>query len=125
MALELFKVGNTDYTNNIINGTFNVKKNDVAGEWTDANWTDKKDPVRTRVEGSFTMKFRTLGSYEAFVADLASNKSSGLTYPCTVWCTNSLTHETGNFFLDFDAVAEQKPNLVMNYVEFELNVKEA
>lgn len=125
MALVLFKVGDTDYTNNIVMDSYDVQKNDMYVEWTDADWHDHQPMVRTRVEGSFTMKFRTLASYEAFVADLASKKETGRYYVgCRLWCNNTLTLETVGIYIDYAPVLTQRPSLQMDYLEFEVSVKE-
>lgn len=125
MALNLFLLGANDYTNNIINETYDVQKEDVYVSWTDGNFIDRREITRTRIVGKFTMRFRTLASYEAFVADLSSAKTSGGYYACTIWANNTVDSNSANLFISMSPVAHQKPNLVMDYQEFEVTVKEA
>lgn len=125
MALPLFTLDGTDYTNNIINGTYDVNQNDVYEEWTDANHVIHQHTMRTRYEGQFTMRFRTLASYEAFVADMAAHKTSGNKYTVTVWANNTLTSKEVEAFMEWHTVPTQKENLVFDYGEFSVSLKEA
>ena len=73
--LILFKVGSTDYTASILNDeTYNVKKNDEFDVWKDANRVEHRKKVRTRVAGSFNLKFRDEASYTSFLTTLAAEK---------------------------------------------------
>lgn len=125
MALPLFTLDGTDYTNNIINGTYDVSQNDVYEEWTDANHVIHQHTMRTRYEGQFTMRFRTLASYEAFVADMAAHKTAGNKYTVTVWANNTLTSKEVEAFMEWHPVPTQKENLVFDYGEFSVSLKEA
>lgn len=125
MALELFVLGGTDYTNNIINDTYDVNDNDVEETWTDGNYVEHFEVVRTRLEGRFTLRFRSLASYEAFVADYASKKQADGLCSCKLWSNKTLAHKTGNVKLTFTPVPMQKDNLVMDYKEFSVTVREA
>lgn len=125
MALQLFVLGGTDYTNNIINGTYDVNNNDVEEIWTDGNHVEHPEIVRTRLEGKFTLRFRTLASYEAFVADYTSKKQANGLCSCKLWSNKTLAHKTGNVKFTFAPVPMQKNNLVMDYQEFNVTVREA
>jgi hypothetical protein len=125
MALELFVLDGTDYTNNIINDTYDVNNNDVEETWTDGNYVEHFEVVRTRLEGRFTLRFRSLASYEAFVADYASKKQADGLCSCKLWSNKTLAHKTGNVKLTFAPVPMQKSNLVMDYHEFNVTVREA
>ena len=125
MALNLFVLNGVDYTSNILNETYDVHKNDVSEEWTDADYVDHKETVRTRIEGTFTMRFRSLVQYEAFVQKIAESKASDQTFPCVIWANNTLDSNEADLFIKFAPKAVQKANLVMDYREFEVTVKEA
>lgn len=125
MALEFFVLGGTDYTNNIINDTYDVNDNDVEETWIDGNYVEHFEVVRTRLEGRFTLRFRSLASYEAFVTDYASKKQVDGLCSCKLWSNKTLAHKTGNVKLTFTPVPMQKDNLVMDYKEFSVTVREA
>lgn len=124
MALELFKVDSTDYTNNIINESYEVQDNDVYQSWTDANFITHREKVRTKVEGKFTMRFRSLSTYQNFVTYMASKKTTGSYYPCSVYCNNTRTKKTVNLFVTWAPKAIQRPDMVMDYGEFDVTISE-
>lgn len=124
MALNLFVVGSTDYTNNIINESYDVQKTDVFETWTDANYKIHRETIRTRIEGSFTMRFLSLASYQAFVSHMAQQKTSGGYYSCTIWSNNTQESNTAELFIEWAPKAVQRPDLVMDYSEFTVNVTE-
>lgn len=105
--LGLFTVGATDYSNNILNdGSYDVWKIDITDEWTDARRRTHKNIVRTRIEGSFSMKFRNESSYQGFLAALSAVKDPEGFYVVGIKPGNGET-QTINAYIDYRAVTEQ------------------
>lgn len=121
--LNLFMVGTIDYTNNIINGSFDVSKEDVAITWTDANLVEHQDITRTRIEGTMTMLFRSEQQYLDFIAEVERNKNREGYVLCSVKPNNG-EHKTNYFKLTMRPVVEQKSSMMLQYQEFELGIRE-
>lgn len=120
----VFKIGNNDYTNNIINGTYDVSNEDVYEEWTDANLQEHRLSVRTRITGSFDMYFRTEAAYEAFLNDLSANKQDGGYWECSLLCNDTNAVQEAELFIKFRSVLGQKQNLQKEYGTFTVEVRE-
>lgn len=123
--LILFKVGTTDYTANILNDeTYNVRKDDVFDVWEDANRVEHRNIVRTRVAGSFNLKFRDEASYTSFLTTLAAAKQAEGYYSCSIYCNNTKTVENVNLFISFEPVLVQESSMQLSFKEFALEVRE-
>mgnify|MGYP003345139370 CR=1 FL=1 len=64
--MELFKIGDTDFTDYII--AYNVDAQNAYKEWEDIFYNLHRDKVKTRITGSFTMSFANdEGAFRDFV----------------------------------------------------------
>lgn len=102
----MFKVGNTDYSANVIdnNNGYKVQKNPIYTEWTDANGRDHRSVYRYRTEGTFTMLFKTMEDYDAFCQTLEANVQNDSSYPLAVFDNNSGTQVTSHFYLSYTPI---------------------
>lgn len=112
MSMIFFKIGTTDLTDYADIQNFNINKQDVFQEWTDGNWIDHRDIVRTRIAGSFQLGFKDSADWSAFLALLTSQKDEAGYYPVTTYVNNTGAAETINAFLDIQVAG--KWNLVNN-----------
>lgn len=88
----LFKIGNTDYTNYIIDGTYDVNSEEINDTYTDASEVNHFIHLRNRVKGSLEMVFATQTEYSALVTAIASAKSQNTnSWTVTVTPNNTLT----------------------------------
>ena len=55
--MELFKVGEVDFTEYIIASSYDVDQEDVYTEWRDIFYNLHRSSVRTQIAGSFTLCF--------------------------------------------------------------------
>lgn len=69
---SIFKIGSTDYSGNVVLGTYKVNQENVYNEWIDGFKVQHRDKCRTRVSGSFDMFFKTQSDYTAFLTSLSS-----------------------------------------------------
>lgn len=124
MSLNLFRVGTIDYTNKIIEGSFDIQKKDIVDSWIDANRIERRNIVRTRIEGKFNMRFLSKSAYSDFLANLQSVKTREGYYPCVVYCNNTQNSEPANLFIDFAPVLRQNESLQLSYDEFSVTIME-
>lgn len=76
----IFKVGTTDFSDNVLPGTYDIATEDVYSSWTDGFLTEHRDVCRTRIKGSFDMFFKTEAEYQNFLAKLASARQTNKSY---------------------------------------------
>lgn len=95
----LFKIGSTDLTSFENKEKHSVNKIEEYANWTDGNWIDHHEVVRTRVSGSVYLKFKKIDDYTTFKGLLTSERNANGYYPVTVWVSNTQTSETINAFL--------------------------
>lgn len=79
---------------------YGVNKVDVYQEWTDGNWIDHRDIVRTRIQGTVKLGFKSATDWNAFVSLLNATRDEAGYFPVTVWVNNTATSETIDAFLD-------------------------
>lgn len=122
--MVLFQAGNNDFSNKILRGTYNVQKKDVTFDWEDGNKVEHRDPLRTRVEGTFQMFFADFDEYNDFLTEMAKVKT-GTIYILTVYAINTNEAVVGNYFLDFAPELRQNNNLTYSPGNVTVNIREA
>lgn len=100
MNMMFFKIGSTDLSQYADIQNYNINEVDVFQSWTDGNWIDHRDVVRTRITGTVLLGFKTAASWSAFQALLASQRNAAGYYPVTLYVNNTGTTETIDAFLD-------------------------
>ena len=95
----LFKIDSTDLTAWEDKEQHSVNQEEVYASWTDGNYIDHREVVRTRISGSVVLKFKKESDFNTFKALLTSARSVNGYYPVTVWVSNLQTSETINAFL--------------------------
>ena len=98
----LFKINTTDLSTFDYNPEHKVNRTDVFESWTDGNWIEHRQLLRTRISGQVTLRFTQPTDYSAFIALLTSERTADGYYPITVWCSNTNTSETLNAFLEVE-----------------------
>lgn len=96
----LFKISSTDLTAFENRDVHQVNAVDEFQSWTDGNWIEHRDFVRTRITGSVTLKFKKEADFNTFKALLTSARNVNGYYPITVWVSNTQTSESINAFLE-------------------------
>ena len=100
MNMMFFKIGSTDLSQYADIQNYNINEADVFQSWTDGNWIDHRDMVRTRITGTVLLGFKTAASWSAFQTILASQRNAAGYYPVTLYVNNTGTTETIDAFLD-------------------------
>lgn len=99
---NLFKISTTDLTKWEDTEQHKVNRDDVFTTWTDGNWVDHREIVRTRISGTVVLGFKRETEFAAFMTLLTTARNANGYYPITVWCSNTNTSETINAFLDLE-----------------------
>lgn len=98
----LFKIGSVDYTMYIPVPKYSVNIIPKFKEWTDVNYTLHRAKTRYKVEGKFTLKFRSVEEYRSFIARLKEHTVDDGSTTATLYCNNTLATKQGQFFFDFE-----------------------
>lgn len=101
MAEIMFKVGNTDYSQNVVAENYVVRSYDQYTAWTDANGTEHRSVYRTQISGTFMMYFPDINAFNTFCADLRANKNNDTSVLCTIFDNATNANVAGNFFIEF------------------------
>ena len=103
----LFKIGNTDYTNIVVNATYKINEDEINETYEDCNHVTHYLFKRTKVSGTFDVGFKTYADYVAFVSMIQSTKSA-LTnsWSCMVTPNNNPTAKTINARITFKPTRE-------------------
>lgn len=99
---DLFKISTTDLTKWEYTEQHEVNRDDVYTTWTDGNWVEHREIVRTRITGTVVLGFKRETEFTAFMTLLTTARDVNGYYPITVWCSNTNTSETINAFLDIE-----------------------
>lgn len=101
MSDILFKIGNTDLTQWVKKAEFAASRQPVYESWTDGNWIERREYVRTRLTGTVPLSFTRAADFNAFIALLTSERNVNGYYPVTIWESNSGASETISAFLTY------------------------
>lgn len=116
----LFEVSNTDFTPFIISKSYKMNQQDSYEEWTDGNGITHRNVYRSKISGSFEMKFINRAAYGSFLSALSTVKTDGY-HTVTVFVNNTLSPQTIEAFITIE------PSMTAQYTnipEFEqFNVK--
>lgn len=119
----MFKVGQHDFSNQIIAGSYEVNAFDDVKEWVDANY--KRHPLvkKTSVKGTLNVHLRTYDDYDRFLYALKHTQNSDGTYLCEFYVNNTNEDHMSNYFLRMSP-AIIKRNGKDNFAEFVIEVEE-
>ena len=96
----LFLIGSTDLTPWEDTTRHVVNREDIFASWTDGNWIDHREIVRTRVTGTVVLRFSKEADFASFMSLMTSARDANGYYSVTVWCSNTNSVEMVNVFLD-------------------------
>lgn len=66
-----------------------VNRSEVYQSWTDGNWTERRELVRTRVQGMTTVGFSKAEDFDAFTRQMQTARQTGGFYAVTVFVNNT------------------------------------
>ena len=122
--LNLFTLGEVNYSTKIIRNSYKVNQVDEFEEWTDANYIKHRYAGRTKIKGSFEMQFIKKSEYEAFILQLSTLRQSGGTYIASVFVNNLNEVASINCYISFESGLEQTGNLQLYYPKFKVTVEQ-
>lgn len=120
----VFKINDTDFSDHVLAGSYDISEVPVYTEWTDANGRDHREVFRKRLQGSFDMYFKTVDDFEEFnEAYRLIRLDSGLT---RVMIMNNSTNqlEQKDVYLEFAPIRNRRDDWEDFYERFTVDVKE-
>ena len=124
MAMIFFQVGLTDLTPAVDVQHYDVNVNDVYTAWTDANWIEHRDKVRTRIEGRIILGYSNAASFAAAVTTIATALSANGYAACTVRTNNDGTTHSGDFFLEIQGTGRWDELNSRQWQTLEIEIRE-
>lgn len=89
MPKVFLKISDLDLTPFVDIQNHEVNKTPVYQSWTDGNWVERRELVRTRIEGETTVGFSRMADFESFTRQMSSAQQSGGYYAITVYLNNT------------------------------------
>ena len=114
----------TDYTNKVLADDYKVNKTKVEEIWSDGNVNEHRRLKRSRITGTFKMRFIHLSDYQAFIADLEAKTTTGGYVLARIFCVNTQTVESAALFIDYTPTMRQKKDLTYEVLTLDITVKE-
>lgn len=113
--IKLKKGANTlDLTRHIPLGKYEVNDADNFYEWTDSDYVVHRQITDSKAVGSFTLKFKTVADFEAFINFVESAKDSATgAINAEVYCTNKHIVKNIDCFLNYTP-ADTLPQMADN-----------
>ncbi|MBP3753597.1 MAG: hypothetical protein J6I66_01925 [Lachnospiraceae bacterium] len=121
----MFIIGETDYSDHVIAGSYKVNNVPVTEDWTDAAGVIHRQKIRDKIIGTFDMWFRTKNEYNLFLECISQNRQPNLTCSVTVEVNNAGDSYTGDFFINHETV-RNRDGAWKDYMEvFTVNIEQA
>ena len=117
----LFEVLETDFTPYIVSKSYQMNRQDSYEEWTDGNGITHRNVYRSKISGSFEMKFINRAAYGSFLAALDAVKTDGY-YPVTVYVNNTLFPETIEAFITIEPSMTAQYRNIPEFEQFTVKV---
>lgn len=120
----IFIVGSTDYSANVVAGSYDVNNDPVYNEWEDGNAKTHRQKIRDKIVGSFDMFFRSLTDYTDFLTVLENATTDEETL-LTVSVNNTGETEASYFFVSHKPVRDLDGSWSDYIKQFTLDITEA
>ena len=124
--MNLFVIGNEDFTHHIKVPSYKVNKDPVYKEWTNLNDVKRRDISRYKISGSFTLIYDDITELDHFfdTINTAKELSSDDSVEMTVYVNNIHTTATITAFIKYTP-ANEKPLFGREAVSgFEVTIEE-
>lgn len=122
--MELFKIGDTDLTSNILVPTYKINSHPSYYEWTDANYTKHRDIRRRIIQGDFTIKFVKQEDYFNFITLLENNTEADGSTPVSIYVNNLNKVSETKVFITIDPTNTLPLYGVRKYDGFQVSIEE-
>lgn len=122
-SLPLFVIDGHDFTSLIKGKTYKVNDNDVYVTWTDGRHIERRDVVRTKTSGTFTLIFQSLRDYNLFISLMRDRKEPGGYFRATFYQNNKKNINLGDYYIDFE-LPDDEPFINVSICELEITVTE-
>lgn len=122
--MTIFKIGNNDYSNRVISGSYQMQNNPDYQSWIDGWGREHRYKNRDRISGKFNMWFPSIEEFNAFNAVVAQNTLTDLTCMVTVFDNLSNSEKTINAFISYTPTRSRKPDWTDNTDKFSVTITE-
>lgn len=123
--MELFMIGDNDYTKFITVPSYKMNYAPVFNTWTDANYVVHRDILRYKISGSFKLLFNSEEDLNNFLDDIFNNEdASGGFVTVKVYVNNLSNQQEIDAYISY-TLANDKPYYgVKEHEGFEVKVEE-
>lgn len=120
----MFKLGAHDYSDHVIAGSYQVNQQDVYKSWNDITGVEHREPIRTKLVGSFDMYFKNIEEYDEFQAVLKNAKQPDTSFRIAICDNTSNQLKVIDAYLTFQLTRNRDGFWNDKYERFKVNVQE-
>lgn len=124
MENVMFKIGNTDYSNRVLSGSYQVQNMELYVSWIDGNYVEHRHKTREQMQGTFDVFFKNIEEYKAFCNNITANKKTDMSIRCLLFDNASNTTKSCDCFIEFVATRRRNDMWKDEVERFEVKVKE-
>lgn len=122
--MSLVIINGTDISEHILADSYNVNEENRYEQWEDANGVLHRILLRSRVKGSFSMKFKTETAYNTFVELLNTSKRVDGSIMCSVYVNNMAGFKAGDYFYTLTATMRRSIDTGKKYSKVQFKIEE-
>ncbi len=120
----VFEINGVDMSSNVIAENYKVNQADVYDSYIDANGHEHRNIYRTKVSGTFDMRFRSLNSYMNFLKHLSNSKTVNGYFPCKIAVNNTGEIVERYLYISFNTTRQRNSFRRDDYGVINISVEE-
>lgn len=121
----IFKINGVDFTNNVVNGTYDVNMEERFSEWEDANHRVHRSDYHTKIKGRVDVYFKLAEDYDAFCGFVNDGKLSDGRCSVKMSVNNTGATFDGFAWVKFEPLRATNETIGDFYNQFTVSVEEA
>lgn len=120
----ILKINGVDYTNNVVNGSYDVNMEERYSEWEDANHHIHRSDYHTKIVGNVDMFFKFANDYDNFCMFIQNGRLSDGRCRVQMSVNNTGSTFDGYAFVKFMPTRATNETIGDFYNQFTLEIEE-
>lgn len=121
----ILRINGVDFTNNVVNGTYDINTEERFSEWEDANHRKHRSDYHTKVVGTFDLFFKDTEDYYTFVNVIKDGRLSDGRCRIVLSVNNIGANFDGFAFVEFNPVRATNETVGDFFNTFSVKIEEA
>lgn len=121
----IIKINGVDFTNNVVNGTYDVNMEERFSEWEDANHRVHRSDYHTKVVGTLDLFFKLAEDYYSFCSFVNNGRLADGRCRIVMSVNNTGSTFDGFAYVKFKPLRATNETIGDFYNQFTLDIEEA